>query len=147
VRGRLHSANRRPAVTFALGGLLVCGCLGRAQGFGDRNDAWAADLSDRTGTVSSIHVLDRPEVVGDLPSDTVRVRNVSPTIVEVAWAGGPCLDCAHFTLAPWRGDEVSLRYDLGPPCVDRPAVRFALEIRFDRPTDAAAINAVSNWGP
>jgi len=146
VRGRVVVAVRRPALAFAVG-LLVTGCLGRVQGFADWTSDWRTELDDRTGAVSSIAVLDGAGPVDDLSSDTVRLRNVGPTVIEVAWMGGACLDCARFSLAPGRGSDLDLRYDLGPPCEEPVAIGYAFEIRFVHAIDAGSIVVTPNWGP
>lgn len=137
----------RRAIAWLIGAALVGGCVGRAQGFADRAATWRAELVDRTGAVTSIHVLEAAPPTADLPSDAVRLRNLGPTVVEVAWRGGPCLECARFSLAPGRGHEVDLRYDIGPPCDGPASADYELEIRFDQPIDARSISAVTSWGP
>jgi hypothetical protein len=137
----------RRAIAVLVGAALVCGCVGRAQGFAGRAATWRAELVDRTGAVASIHLLEAAPPTADLPSHAVRLRNLGPTVVEVAWRGGPCLACARFSLAAGRGDKVDLRYDIGAPCDGPTSADYALEIRFDRPIDARSISAVTSWGP
>jgi hypothetical protein len=135
--------------TLALlaGAAIALGCVARAQGFEDWNTAWTADVSDRTGGVASIQVLDAAGPGDQLAADAVRLRNLDPTTVEVAWLGGACVACAHFSLAPESGARIDLRYDIGAPC-DVPATAgYAVEIRFRHPIDAGSIVAVPDWGP
>jgi hypothetical protein len=126
---------------------LACGCVGRAQAFEDWNAAWTAEVSDRTGDVVSIEVLDAALPGADLAGDTVRVQSVDPRTVEIAWLGGACSDCAHFSLAAAAADRVGLRYDIGAPCDVPSAAGYALAIRFRRPIDPASITAIPDWGP
>lgn len=155
---------RTRALGLAIGGVLVAGCLARAQGFQGFASHWTVELSDRTASVTAIHVLEpitaaasapagiAPAVVPaaiDLPSEpSVVVRNVAAAVVEVSWLGGPCLEAASFSLAAARGDTLDLRYDIGPPCEEDPALLgYAFEIRFSHPVDAHAITTVPSWGP
>jgi hypothetical protein len=127
--------------------VLAGGCVARELGFEDWNNWWTADVSDRTGDVVSIDVLDAAGPGADLASDGVRVRNVDASTIEVAWLGGTCVDCARFSITPESGDRIGLRYDIGPPCDTPAAAGYAVEIRFRHPVEAAAIMPIPDWGP
>lgn len=134
-------------VVILAGAALVLGCVPRAQGFEDSTATWRAEVSDRTGSVASIHVLDAAAPGPALAGDGVRLENLGPSTVEVAWPGGSCVDSARFSLAPAQGDAIDLRYDIGAPCPVPAAGGYAVEISFRHPIDARTITAVPDWGP
>ncbi|HYL41406.1 MAG TPA: hypothetical protein VET90_08865 [Candidatus Binatus sp.] len=134
-------------LVLAAGAAVVAGCVARAQGFEARNATLRAEVSDRTGSVASIRLLDRPGTGGVLAAEAVRLSNLDPETVEVAWLGGPCLDEARFSLAPQPADAIGLRYEIGGPCALPGAAGYALQIRFRSPVDAATIQVTSDWGP
>jgi len=126
--------------------------MARAQEFEATSASWTTEVSDRTGSVAAISIVDNPGAWTDLAADSVALRNLSPTVVEIAWKGAACTDCAHFDLTPSDGDGLELRYDLGSPpdrCVIRPdtILVYALDIRFIAPVDVARITAVPSCGP
>lgn len=129
------------AAAFALG------CVPQAHAFEDWNAAWTAEVSDRTGGVASIEVLDAADPGPDLTREAIRLWNVDASTIEVAWRGGACMDCAHFSLAPAPAERIGLRYDIGPPCDVPAAAGYGMTIRFAHPVDAAAITAIPDWGP
>ena len=146
-RGPRHPA-LAPRIVLLLGcALLVPGCVPHAQAFEDWNTAWTAELSDRTGAVAAIDVLDAASPGAALAADIVRLQNLDPSTVEVAWLGGTCSDCAHFSLSSDARVGIELRYDIGAAC-DQPAPGgYALRIRVAHPVDAAAITPIPDWGP
>jgi hypothetical protein len=146
-RASVRRASSWQALAFAAVSVVVLGCVGHAQGFRDWNDHWAADVSDRTGAVASIAVLDAAGPGSDLAADAIRVRNVTPTTIEVAWPGGSCVTLAHFSLASDAGARIDLRYDIGAPCDDPAPAGYAVDIRFRQPLDAGSIVAIPDWGP
>lgn len=136
----------RGVLLFAGAGL-VLGCLPRAQSFEDWTDAWTAEVSDRTGSVAAIEVRDAAEPGPELVADTVRLHNLAPSVVEVAWLGGGCASCAHFSLLSASDARIELRYDIGAACMVPSASGYALRIRFAHPIDAATITPIPDWGP
>jgi hypothetical protein len=143
--------DRRPAHPSALALLclagLAIGCMPPLGVFKAWTATWTVELSDRTGSVASIRILDAAGPGAPLVSDGVRLRNLDSTTIEVAWLGGSCVDCVHFSFAPARNAAVGLRYALGAPCDRASAAGFALAIGFDREIDARDIAATSDWGP
>ena len=146
-RSAVTRASACRLLTLVTASVLALGCVARAQGFEAWNAAWRADLSDRTGTVTSIKVLDRAGPGADLVTDSVRIRNLDARTIEVAWLGGRCVTDARFSLAPEPGDTIGLRYEIGGPCAAADATGYALEIQFARAVAAATIDAVPDWGP
>lgn len=148
--GRPASVSRasvRRTVALLAGALVMLGCVPRAQGFRDWNDRWTADVSDRTNSVAAIEVLDAAAPGPELAADAVRLQNVDPTTVEIAWLGGACMSAARFSLASEPGAVIDLRYDLGAPCAVPAPSGYALDVHFRRPVDARSIVAVPDWGP
>ena len=97
------------ALVLVAGAAIALGCVARAQGFEAWNGAFRADVSDRTGTVASIAVLERPGPGSELAGGAIRLRNVDRRTVEVAWLGGACATNARFSLAPEPNDAIGLR--------------------------------------
>ncbi|HYL40289.1 MAG TPA: hypothetical protein VET90_03175 [Candidatus Binatus sp.] len=146
-RSRPAFARRRHAIGLAAGAALVVGCVVRAQGFEARNATWRAEVTDRTGTVASVAVLDAAGGGAALASDTVRLQNLDARTIEVAWLGGSCVGEARFSLAPEPNDAIALRYEIGPLCSTSAAAGYAFQIRFVRPVDSSTIDAAPDWGP